>query len=72
VDSSRKASDLRSPTEISERPRALQLGRKLLAERHFGRLAIPDFGGPVIVPVNYVFDQDLTSSEPTPDPSQNP
>ena len=33
--------------------------RKLLAERHLGRLAIPDFGGPVIFPVNYVFDQDL-------------
>ena len=33
--------------------------RKLLAERHFGRLAIPDFGGPVIFPVNYVFDRDL-------------
>jgi nitroimidazol reductase NimA-like FMN-containing flavoprotein (pyridoxamine 5'-phosphate oxidase superfamily) len=33
--------------------------RKLLAERHLGRLAIPDFGGPVIFPVNYVFDRDL-------------
>jgi uncharacterized protein len=33
--------------------------RKLLAERHLGRLAIADFGGPVIFPVNYVFDQDL-------------
>ena len=33
--------------------------RRLLAERHLGRLAIPDFGGPVIFPVNYVFDQDL-------------
>ena len=32
---------------------------KLLAERHLGRLAIPDFGGPVIFPVNYVLDQDL-------------
>src|SRR4029450_5015565 len=33
--------------------------RSLLGERHLGRLAIPDFGGPVIFPVNYVFDQDL-------------
>ena len=33
--------------------------RRLLAQRHLGRLAIPDFGGPVIFPVNYVFDQDL-------------
>ena len=33
--------------------------RRLLAERHLGRLAIPDFGGPMIFPVNYVFDQDL-------------
>ena len=33
--------------------------RKLLAERHLGRLAIPDFGGPVIFPVTYVFDRDL-------------
>jgi uncharacterized protein len=33
--------------------------RGLLAERHLGRLAVPDFGGPVIFPVNYVFDQDL-------------
>jgi nitroimidazol reductase NimA-like FMN-containing flavoprotein (pyridoxamine 5'-phosphate oxidase superfamily) len=33
--------------------------RRLLAERHLGRLAIPDFGGPVIFPVNYVFDRDL-------------
>ena len=33
--------------------------RGLLAERHVGRLAIPDFCGPVIFPVNYVFDQDL-------------
>ena len=33
--------------------------RRLLAERHLGRLAVPDFGGPVIFPVNYVFDQDL-------------
>jgi uncharacterized protein len=33
--------------------------RRLLVERHLGRLAIPDFGGPVIFPVNYVFDQDL-------------
>jgi uncharacterized protein len=33
--------------------------RRLLAERHLGRLAIPDFGGPVIFPVNYVVDQDL-------------
>ena len=33
--------------------------RRLLAERHLGRLAIPDFGGPAIFPVNYVVDQDL-------------
>ena len=33
--------------------------RRLLAEHHLGRLAIPDFGGPVIFPVNYVLDQDL-------------
>ena len=33
--------------------------RRLLAERHLGRLAISDVGGPVIFPVNYVFDQDL-------------
>jgi uncharacterized protein len=33
--------------------------RRLLAEGRLGRLAIPDFGGPVIFPVNYVFDQDL-------------
>jgi len=33
--------------------------RRLLAERHLGRLAVPDFGGPVIFPVNYVFDQGL-------------
>jgi uncharacterized protein len=33
--------------------------RRLLAERHLGRLAIPDFGGPVIFPVNYVFDRDV-------------
>jgi hypothetical protein len=33
--------------------------RRLLAERHLGRLAIPDFGGPMIFPVNYVLDQDL-------------
>jgi nitroimidazol reductase NimA-like FMN-containing flavoprotein (pyridoxamine 5'-phosphate oxidase superfamily) len=33
--------------------------RKLLAERHLGRLAIPDFGGPVIFPVNYVVDEDM-------------
>ncbi len=32
--------------------------RRLLAERHLGRLAVPDFGGPVIFPVNYVLDQD--------------
>jgi uncharacterized protein len=30
-----------------------------LAERHLGRLAAPDLGGPVIFPVNYVFDQGL-------------
>jgi uncharacterized protein len=33
--------------------------RRLLAERHLGRLAISDFGGPVIFPVNHVFDQAL-------------
>jgi nitroimidazol reductase NimA-like FMN-containing flavoprotein (pyridoxamine 5'-phosphate oxidase superfamily) len=33
--------------------------RRLLAEWHLRRLAIPDFGGTVIFPVNYVFDQDL-------------
>ena len=33
--------------------------RRLLAERHLGRLAISDFGGPVIFPVNYVVDRDL-------------
>jgi uncharacterized protein len=33
--------------------------RELLAERHLGRLAIPDFGGPMIFPVNYVYDQGL-------------
>ena len=33
--------------------------RRLLAKRHLGRLAISDFGGPVIFPVNYVFDHDL-------------
>jgi nitroimidazol reductase NimA-like FMN-containing flavoprotein (pyridoxamine 5'-phosphate oxidase superfamily) len=33
--------------------------RRLLAERHLGRLAVPDFGGPVIFPVNYVVDGDL-------------
>jgi uncharacterized protein len=33
--------------------------RRLLAERHLGRLAIPDFGGPMIFPVSYVFDRDL-------------
>jgi nitroimidazol reductase NimA-like FMN-containing flavoprotein (pyridoxamine 5'-phosphate oxidase superfamily) len=32
---------------------------RLLAARHLGRLAIPDFGGPVIFPVNYIFDRDL-------------
>jgi uncharacterized protein len=31
--------------------------RRLLATRHLGRLAVPDFGGPMIFPVNYVFDQ---------------
>jgi nitroimidazol reductase NimA-like FMN-containing flavoprotein (pyridoxamine 5'-phosphate oxidase superfamily) len=33
--------------------------RRLLAERHLGRLAVPDFGGPMIFPVNYVVDEDL-------------
>src|SRR4029453_1928080 len=32
--------------------------RRLLAERHLGRLAVPDFGGPMIFPVNYVVDED--------------
>ena len=31
--------------------------RNLLAERHLGRLALVDAQGPVIFPVNYVFDQ---------------
>jgi nitroimidazol reductase NimA-like FMN-containing flavoprotein (pyridoxamine 5'-phosphate oxidase superfamily) len=33
--------------------------RQLLAERHLGRLAILDWDGPMIFPVNYVFDQEL-------------
>ena len=33
--------------------------RRLLAGRRLGRLAIPDFGGPVIFPVNYILDQGL-------------
>jgi nitroimidazol reductase NimA-like FMN-containing flavoprotein (pyridoxamine 5'-phosphate oxidase superfamily) len=33
--------------------------RELLAQRHLGRLAVPDFGGPVMFPVNYIFDQGL-------------
>lgn len=32
---------------------------RLLAGHHLGRLAVPDFGGPMIFPVNYVVDQDL-------------
>ena len=28
--------------------------RRLLVERHLGRLAIPDFGGPVSFPINTV------------------
>jgi nitroimidazol reductase NimA-like FMN-containing flavoprotein (pyridoxamine 5'-phosphate oxidase superfamily) len=32
--------------------------RRLLAGRHLGRLAIPDFGGPMIFPVNYIYDGD--------------
>jgi nitroimidazol reductase NimA-like FMN-containing flavoprotein (pyridoxamine 5'-phosphate oxidase superfamily) len=32
--------------------------RKLLAERHLGRLALVDAEGPVIFPINYVFDED--------------
>jgi uncharacterized protein len=32
--------------------------RKLLAERHLGRLALVDDRGPVIFPVNYVLDRD--------------
>jgi uncharacterized protein len=31
---------------------------ELLAERHLGRLAIGEFGGPMIFPVNYVLDRD--------------
>lgn len=30
---------------------------KLLAEHHVGRVAINDDGGPLVFPVNYVFDQ---------------
>ena len=33
--------------------------RRLLAEHHLGRLAIGDFGGPMIFPVNYVVDEDM-------------
>ena len=33
--------------------------RKLLTDHHLGRLALVDAEGPVIMPVNYVFDQDL-------------
>jgi nitroimidazol reductase NimA-like FMN-containing flavoprotein (pyridoxamine 5'-phosphate oxidase superfamily) len=33
--------------------------RKLLAEHHLGRLAMTDWDGPMIFPVNYVFDQGL-------------
>jgi uncharacterized protein len=33
--------------------------RELLAGRHLGRLALCDFGGPVIFPVNYILDRDL-------------
>src|SRR5215211_1655013 len=33
--------------------------RRLLAGRHLGRLAVPDFGGPMIFPVNYVVEEDL-------------
>ena len=31
--------------------------RELLGSRHFGRLGVLSEGGPLIVPVNYVFDQ---------------
>jgi len=31
--------------------------RKLLSERHLGRLALVDQDGPVVFPVNYVFDR---------------
>jgi uncharacterized protein len=33
--------------------------RRLLAEHHLGRLAIGDFGGPMIFPVNYVVYEDM-------------
>ena len=33
--------------------------RKLLAEHHLGRLAIVEFGGPMIFPVNYVVYEDM-------------
>jgi uncharacterized protein len=33
--------------------------RRLLAEHHLGRLAIGDFGGPMIFPVNYVVYNDM-------------
>jgi uncharacterized protein len=32
--------------------------RRLLAEHHLGRLAIVEFGGPMVFPVNYVLDRD--------------
>ena len=31
--------------------------RQLLGSRHFGRLGVVSDGGPLILPVNYVFDQ---------------
>jgi uncharacterized protein len=31
--------------------------RELLGSRHFGRLGVVDEGGPVVLPVNYVFDR---------------
>jgi uncharacterized protein len=37
--------------------------RRLLAGRHLGRLAVPDFGGPMIFPVNDVVDEDLVVFE---------
>jgi hypothetical protein len=43
--------------------------RKLLTDRHLGRLAIPDFGGPVIFRSTTCSTRTWSSSEPTPDPS---
>jgi nitroimidazol reductase NimA-like FMN-containing flavoprotein (pyridoxamine 5'-phosphate oxidase superfamily) len=43
--------------------------RKLLAERHLGRLALTDPDGPVIFPVNYALDEDGWCSAPIREPS---